>query len=68
MSSDALFQLGIVSVFLNTSQTETPVAPSTPALPRAIRRMAAHVRAGHPRSVIAAPVLRAILHDGRRPS
>lgn len=33
MSPDALFQLGIVSVRLNTSLTETPETPETPENP-----------------------------------
>jgi hypothetical protein len=33
MSPDALFQLGIVSVRLNTSLTETPENPETPETP-----------------------------------
>ena len=33
MSPDALFQLGIVSVRLNTSLTENPETPETPETP-----------------------------------
>lgn len=33
MSPDALFQLGIVSVRLNTSLTETPETPENPETP-----------------------------------
>lgn len=33
MSPDALFQLGIVSVRLNTSLTENPENPETPETP-----------------------------------
>lgn len=33
MSPDALFQLGIVSVRLNTSLTETPENPENPETP-----------------------------------
>lgn len=53
MSPDALFQLGIVSVRLNTSLTEPPRRParSNPPSPRALaarRRMVARtVRAQH---------------------